>query len=126
MKNKHIKVNRPGNKRLQAVTMTGTIAVPIEEITVSEASRRPIDPKAVDRLARAIARSGKITPIDVIRRKTITGATKLELCAGAHRHAACKKLGLTEVPVAILTAAQAKSWEPAENLFLHLRVLDES
>lgn len=126
MKNKGIKINRPRNKKLHAVEVTRTVVVPIDQIAVSEALRRPIDPMAVDRLARAISRSGKITPIDAVRRKTIAGATKLELCAGAHRHAACKKLGLTEVPVAILTSARAKSWEPAENLFRHLRVLDES
>jgi ParB-like chromosome segregation protein Spo0J len=126
MKNNGIKINPPTNKKLHGVKVTRTVLVPIEQIMVSEVLRRPIDPKAVDRLARAISRSGKITPIDVVRRKTMTGATKLELCAGAHRHAACKKLGLTKVPVAILTSAQAKSWEQAENLFRHLCVLDES
>ncbi|MBJ7402206.1 MAG: ParB N-terminal domain-containing protein [Bradyrhizobium sp.] len=126
MKHKGIIIKGPKNKSPKGITDTRIIAVPIEKITVSEASRRPIDAKAVDRLAKAISRTGKITPIDVVRRKTITGATKFQLCAGAHRHAACKKLGLTEVPVAILTSAQAKSWEQAENLFRHLHVLDES
>jgi ParB family chromosome partitioning protein len=110
---------------LKGAAATLVTMVPIADIVCLGSLRRPIDIKSVNRLKKDIARSGMNTPIDVVKKKGITGA-KYKVIAGAHRYEACKSLGKTHVPVRILTAEQAKGWEQAENLFRHLRALDES
>ena len=100
--------------------------MPIGNIIVLEPARRNIDDKELDRLRKSIARDGLKTPLDVTKITDGLHSGKSLLVAGRHRYEACKALGWLFIPVRILTSAQAAGWEEAENLFRHLRVLDES
>lgn len=124
---KHPNVTEPRN----SIAMEGSLAkaidaslapvmtIPIDSVRVVAQDRRPIDADLVDALVASIRRDGLRTPIDVAK-------GTLVLCAGAHRLAACKKLGMNTIPARLLTPEQAKGWAAAENLFRGLRELDKS
>jgi hypothetical protein len=99
----------------------------IDNVVVLDSARRPLDLDALSRMAKSIKRDGLNSPIDVVPfpAKGLF-RNKYKVIAGAHRRAACAQLGMTKVPVRILTLEQAVGWEQAENLFRHMRVLDES
>jgi ParB family transcriptional regulator, chromosome partitioning protein len=103
-----------------------TETMPIDDILVLDALRRPLNPANMDRLVKSIERDGQKTPIDVVRLTKGIHRGKCKVIAGAHRLAACERLGMTKVLVRILEPEQAVGWEEAENLFRHLPALDES
>ena len=92
--------------------------ISIDAITVKD--RRPIDNEQVQIYAKSIERDGMKTPIDVVR-----AGTGYLLVAGAHRLAACKTLGMKTISARVLSEEQAKGWAHAEDLFRHLKKLDE-
>src|ERR1700722_2988331 len=89
------------------------------------AGRRPLDDKAVARLAESIRKVGLRTPLSVRvvdnyvvpSGETVNGVPVL--VTGAHRLAAARRLNLERVECFVLdgeTEAQARLWEIAENL----------
>lgn len=66
---------------------------------------RNLDQKQVGALAESIKEVGLLNPITVYRRKIIYAGQEIDgygLIAGAHRLAACKTLGMREIPAVIL------------------------
>jgi ParB-like chromosome segregation protein Spo0J len=103
-----------------------TEIMPIDDIVDLDRLRRPLNPANLERLVKSIERDGLKTPVDVvILTKGILGG-KCRLIAGAHRLAACERLGMKKILVRILEREQAVGWEEAENLFRDLPALDES
>jgi ParB-like chromosome segregation protein Spo0J len=100
--------------------------VPIDSIIVLEPLRRPINVGNVYRLAKSIERDGLKMPIDVVLIRSGMYRGRYQVIAGAHRLAACEKLGMKEIMVRILKREEAIAWEEAENIFRHLPALDES
>jgi ParB-like chromosome segregation protein Spo0J len=101
--------------------------IPIDNIVALEPLRRPLNAANVARLVRSIERDGLKTPIDVVPfsdRNILRG--KYQVIAGAHRFAACERLGMEKIAARILEPKQAVGWEEAENIFRYLPALDES
>jgi len=76
--------------------------------------RRPVQQDAADRLAQSMSDIGLRTPITV---RNVQG--RIVLVAGAHRLAAAKKLGWSEIAcysAASMTDDDARLWEISENL----------
>lgn len=70
---------------------------------------REISPAQVEAISQSIKLVGLLNPITVYARKVVTSGTSLDgygLVAGAHRLAACKKLGLTEIDVVIVELSE--------------------
>lgn len=125
MKNSNVTKSRTSNAMGGSIasaidaSLAPVMPIPIESVQLIEQDRRPIDADLVEALVASIQRDGLRTPIDVAE-------GTLVLCAGAHRLAACKKLGMNTISARILTPDQAKGWAAAENLFRGLRELDKS
>lgn len=89
------------------------ISVPVCDIRVMD-GRRKVDPGTVERIAESIAKVGLRTPVTI--REDAQGFV---LVAGAHRLAACRSLGMEQVPAFVMpdsaTEIDARLWEIAEN-----------
>jgi len=90
---------------------TGVQAIALDQIDVG-ANVRDLDPEHVAALAASIALRGLIVPLAV--RPAQEG--RYELVAGAHRHAACQRVGLERVPATVRDHGQASGDQAAENV----------
>lgn len=90
------------------------IYVPVADIRVLD-GRRKVDPGTVERIAESIAEQGIKTPVTI--REDAAGFV---LVVGAHRLAACRSLGMEQVPAFVMpdsaTEIDARLWEISENL----------
>ena len=96
--------------------------------------RRIFDPEKLNELAESIRENGLIQPIVVGKNSD----TEYELIAGERRYEACKKVGLTEIPVyikevtdkerlvlAIIENVQRENLSPIEEAKAYQRLIDE-
>lgn len=84
--------------------------VALDLIDVGE-NVRDLDQGHVDALASSIALRGLLTPL-VVR----PNGERLKLVAGVHRHAACRKLGLTDVEITYRDQDGSSADSAAENI----------
>jgi hypothetical protein len=73
--------------------------VPIESVIVLDPLRRPLNVANVYRLAKSIERDGHKIPIDVVLLRTGIYRGRYKVISGAHRLAACEKLGMKKIMV---------------------------
>jgi ParB/RepB/Spo0J family partition protein len=88
----------------------GSHHVPLDLIDVTE-NVRELDQAHVDALAGSIALRGLINPLTVRPE-----GERFSLIAGAHRYAACRKLGLEEIEVTIREQERSSADSAAENV----------
>jgi ParB/RepB/Spo0J family partition protein len=98
----------------QTASTTSTIpsdaTLALDSITVRQ-NIRDLDSEHVDSLAQSIKLRGLLVPVIV---RPVDG--RHELVAGYHRIAACRKLGLTDVPVVVREHEGSSADTAAENL----------
>jgi len=91
------------------------VRVQIDRIEVPEKRIRPVEEAWAQALAGMLSRDGQITPIEVLQ---LPGKTTLRLVAGAHRIAAARILGWTEINAIKISndSITARTHEIHENL----------
>lgn len=84
--------------------------VAIDLIDIGE-NVRPLDPEHVEHLASSIALRGVISPVTLVAR-----SERFTLVAGHHRIAACRSLGIAEVPFSLRESEGTSADGAAENI----------
>jgi ParB-like chromosome segregation protein Spo0J len=77
--------------------------------------RRPLDPKSIIPLKKAIERDGLKRPLDVARGHGMA-INNFILLDGRHRLAVLKALGVDRVTVRIMSSEEGKTWRSSANL----------
>jgi ParB/RepB/Spo0J family partition protein len=94
-----------------ATASAGELRLALDEIAV-RANVRELDLEHVDNLAQSIALRGVLVPL-IVR---ATNGDGWELVAGYHRIAACRQLGLDDVPVVVREREGSSADSAAENV----------
>lgn len=87
----------------------GLFLCPIDRIETTRQPRAHFDDEALEELANSIRESGVIQPL-VVRRLPGEREERYVLVAGERRLRACRRLGLSEVPVLIRDLSDEEAW----------------